>query len=167
MKGALTIAGREIRSAFATPLAYVVIAGFSLLAAFFFFSFLSNFNNQLRQTMLFASVKPSLNELVVMPYFQTLEIILIFLVPLLTMRSIAEEKRSGTFEVLITSPISGAGIVMGKFIGAAVIALVMLGISLLYPAVLIVLADPEPGPILAGFFGLVLFALSFIAVGIA
>ena len=167
MSNTLTIALRELRSSFSTPLAYVLIAGFSLLSGFFFFSLLSNFNVQLMQTTMLPNVTPSLNEWVITPFYQTLEIVLVFLVPLITMRTIAEEKKTGTFEILITSPVSAQAIVLGKFLGAATIVVLMLLLSFLYPLVLILFADPEKLPALVGLLGMVLFALSFVAIGIA
>jgi ABC-2 type transport system permease protein len=167
MRNILNIAAKEIRVSFVTPLAYVVIAGFMLLAAFFFFSLLSHFNVQLMQTALTPNIVPSLNEWVIVPFYQTLEIVLIFLVPILTMRAIAEERRMGTFEMLITSPLSVTEIVLGKFIGVSAIVLIMLVLSFVYPLSVVLFADPEVPPVFVGLGGLVLFALSFVALGIA
>ena len=162
----IDIAKKEIRSSFVTPLAYIVIAGFMLVGGFFFFSLLQQFNSILAQAAMMKQITPNLNEWVVMPYFQTLEIILLFLIPVLTMRSIAEERKNGTFEMLITSPISVAQIVWGKFLGLAFVIVVMLLMSFFFCLILIKFADPEVYPIFVGFLGIILFALALSSLGI-
>jgi len=113
----LTIASRELKAGFRTPLAWVVCSGFLLLSGFFFYGRVQWFNATLQQSALLREKVPTLNEHVIAPYFQTIEIILIFLIPVLTMRAIAEERRSGTFEMMITSPVSVLELVLGKFLG--------------------------------------------------
>jgi ABC-2 type transport system permease protein len=167
MKAALAIAAREIKSNFVTPTAYVIIAGFMLIAGFFFFTLVQQFNNILAQAAMMPDVSPSLNEWVITPYYQTLEVVMLFLVPILTMRALAEEKRSGTFELLITSPLSTTEIVLGKFLGVAFIVLVICVAAFGFPLVLIAFADPEVAPAVVGFIGIFLFSLSFTAIGLA
>ncbi|MCB0345083.1 MAG: ABC transporter permease subunit [Bdellovibrionales bacterium] len=167
MRNILTIASRELRSSFVTPLAYVVMAGFLLLAGFFFFTLLQQFNAVLLQAAMMPDLKPSLNEWVITPFYQTLEIVLIFLLPVMTMRSLAEEKSSGTYELLATSPISTVELVFGKFLGISTVVAIMLALSFVFPGSLIVVADPEAAPILVGFLGLLLFAWAFTALGVA
>ena len=104
MRSILTIAGREMRSSFYTPLAYILISGFLLLSGFFFFSFLQQFNVVLARTQMIPDSSPNLNEWIVIPYYNTLQIVLIFLIPLLTMRSIAEERKTGTFRIASNLP---------------------------------------------------------------
>lgn len=167
MRNVLVIARRDIGSAFVTPVAYVVLTGFMLLSGFFFFTLLQNFNAELTQSTLMKGPTPNLNEWVVYPFFQTLQIVLIFLVPILTMRSIAEEKRAGTFELLSTSPVSAGEIVLGKFIALAVVSGVMLMLSFIFPAVLVFYADPETAPVLVACLGMLLFTFSFVSIGLA
>ena len=167
MRGLLTIAGKELRSSFVTPTAYVVIAGFLLVSGFFFFTLLNQYNTFLHQAALLPNIEPNLNEWVIHPYYQTIQIVLLFLIPILTMRSLAEEKQRGTFELLATSPLSVGDIVFGKFLGVAGVTVLMLGISFIFPGMLIVVADPEVAPIWVGFLGMVLFALSYVSLGIA
>jgi len=163
----MTIAGRELRSSFVTPLAYVVMTGFILASGFFFFLLLQYFNSAIEQAKMFQNVAPSLNELVVEPYYQTLLVVMVFMIPLLTMRSLAEEKQRGTFELLATSPLSITELVIGKYLGIIGVVLVMLLLSFVFPVVLIVFTDPEVPPILIGFLGLVLFASAFSALGLS
>ena len=69
----------------------------------------------------------NLNEFVIAPLLHNLSVVLVILVPVITMRSFAEEKRSGTYELLMTSPLSITEIVLGKFLGAFVFMLIMIG----------------------------------------
>lgn len=167
MRSLFTIAAKDIRSSFVTPIAYVAIAGFILLAGFFFFTLLQQFNSITAQAALFKDINPNLNEFVVNPYYSTMQIVLIFLVPLLTMRSFAEERSQGTFELLMTSPVSPAAMVWGKFVAVSVVCSIMLLLSLVFPGVLVLYSDPEVAPVFVGFLGLLLFALSFCAIGVA
>jgi len=167
MKAIITVARKEIRSAFVTPIAYVALAGFLLIAGFFFFTLLNQYNSVLAQAALIPTVTPNLNEWVVFPYYQTLEIVLIFLIPILTMRSIAEEKNQGTFELLATSPIQVHDIVYGKICGLFVVVTIMLCLSFVFPFVLILFADPEVLPIYVGFLGILFFGLAFTSLGVA
>lgn len=166
-RGIFVLSGKEIRSSFVTPLGYVVITGFLLLAGFFFFTILQQYNSFLAQAALMKNVSPNLNEWVVNPYYQTLEIILIFLVPILTMSSIAGERQHGTFELLLTSPVSTTSIVLGKFLGVSAVVVLMLLLSFVFPGVLLVFADPEIVPVFVGLVGVILFALAFVALGVA
>ena len=167
MKSIFSIAGRDIRSSFVTPVAYAVISGYVLLSGFFFFTLLQQFNSLSSQAAMMQNLTPNLNEWVIYPFYQTMEIVLIFLVPLLTMRSIAEEKQNGTFEMLVTSPLSVNQIVLGKALGVFFVSTVMILLSAIFPLVLVFLADPEAKPIFIGMFGLTLFAWAFVALGIA
>jgi ABC-2 type transport system permease protein len=171
MRNILAICKRELLSFFVSPIAYFVITGFALLVGFFFFNYLAFFARvfEMSQMMAFRGrgELPNLNQLVVEGLFQTMVVILVFLVPLLTMRIIAEEKRRGTFELLITSPVSVLELVLGKFLSLAVVLIAMLSISFVFPLLLMVYGNPEIPPIISGFFGVVLCALGFASIGMA
>ncbi len=171
MRNSIAIFKREVLSFFVSPVAYFVIAGFVLLAAYFFFNLLFVYNVWLarfaQMPQMMGDARPNLNQIVIENYFQTLVLVLVFLVPVLTMRTIAEEKRSGTFELLITSPLSVKEIVFGKFLGVGFVVLVMLGISLAFPAILCIYGNPEIKPILTGFLATLLAGLAFTSIGMA
>jgi ABC-2 type transport system permease protein len=170
MRNALTIAAKELRSAFVSPIAYVVLTGFMLLGGWFFFNLLNRFNFLVQIYMSFRNpeiqMRLNLNELVVAPLLGNLSVVLIILVPVITMRSFAEEKRAGTYELLLTSPLSIAEIVAGKFLGVVALLIIMLSLTAVYPAILLIYGNPEPGPIAAGYLGLFLLAISFATVGL-
>lgn len=171
MRNIVAICKRELLSFFVSPIAYFVITGFALLVGFFFFNYLAFFARMYNMAQMMAfrggGQLPNLNESVIEGLFQTMIVILVFLVPLLTMRIVAEEKRRGTFELLITSPVSISEIVMGKFMGLAVVLSAMLLISFIFPVLLIVYGSPEIPPIISGFVGVLLCALGFASIGMA
>ena len=170
MKNALTIAGKELRSYFVSPIAYVVLTGFLLLGGWFFFNLLARFNFllQIYSAMRHpeAQTRLNLNDFVIAPLLHNLSVVLVILVPVITMRSFAEEKRNGTYELLMTSPLSIGEIVVGKFLGAAVFLSIMIGLTAIYPVILLAYGNPEMGIIAAGYLGLLLLAIAFGTVGL-
>jgi ABC-2 type transport system permease protein len=170
MRNVIAICKRELLAFFVSPIAYFVITGFLLLVGFFFFNYLAFFARMYEMSQMMAfrgGPMPNLNQTVIEGLFQTMVVILVFLIPLLTMRIIAEEKRRGTFELLITSPVSVSEIVLGKFLSLALVVLVMLGLTFIFPLLLMVYGSPEVPPILSGFCGVVLCALGFASIGMA
>jgi len=168
MRNVLAIAWRDIRSLFVSPIAYVVLTGFVLLGGWFFFNLLAQFN---RLVAAYSGLPGydttwlNLNDAVITPLLQNLSVVLLIVVPMITMRSFAEERSVGTYELLFTSPVRVAEIVLGKFLAGAFILTLMVGLTLLYPAILLVYGNPEPGLILSGFLGLYLTAIGYLAVG--
>ncbi|HER44095.1 MAG TPA: ABC transporter permease, partial [Candidatus Eisenbacteria bacterium] len=102
---------------------------------------------------------------VLRPLFGNISIVLLLLLPLLTMRLLAEEQKLGTFELLLTYPIRDADAVLGKFFAAVTVFAVMLVCTLLYPLLIALFGDPEPGPIFSGYLGLFLMGCTFISIG--
>lgn len=171
MRNVLTIARREILSFFISPVAYFVITGFLLLAGYFFFNFLGIYNEVLRRYSMMpyrdSMNVPNLNQWVVEGFYQTLLVILVFFVPLLTMRTIAEEKKRGTFELLVTSPLSVKEIVLGKFLGVALVIVLMMTCTFGFPLLLYVFGNPEFWPVVSGLGAVILCSLAFASIGMA
>lgn len=169
MANVLTIAGRELRSYFSSPLAYVLLAVFLALGGYFFFALLSAFNQtlliygMLRNPELMARL--NLNEMVIRPLLHNLSVLLIFLVPAITMRMFPDEKKSGTYELLLTSPVRIGEIVLGKFLGGLALVMLMLLLSGFFGYLLAVYGNPELRLMLTGYAGLTLMAVSFLAIG--
>jgi ABC-2 type transport system permease protein len=170
MRNILAIAAKDLRSQFVSPIAYVVLTGFLLLGGWFFFNLLARFNFLLNLYLSFrnpeAMQRLNLNEFVIAPLLHNLSVILVILVPVITMRSFAEEKRTGTYELLMTSPLSVTEIVLGKFFGALTFVIFMLLLTGVYPLILVLYGNPELGVIFSGFLGLLLLATAFVAVGL-
>lgn len=171
MRNAISIAGKELRSYFVSPVAYVVLTGFMLLGGWFFFNLLARFTFLLQ---IYSSLRSNpevlarlnLNEMVITPLLHNLSVVLVILVPVITMRSFAEEKRTGTYELLLTSPLSIGEIVAGKFLGAVGFLIIMLGLAGVYPLILMLYGNPEIGVIAAGYLGLLLLAIAFTTIGL-
>jgi len=169
VRNILAIAAKDIRSQFASPIAYVVLTGFLLLAGWFFFNLLANFTQLLDRAGEYGPEALdfiNLNELVIGPLLQNMSVILVLLIPIVTMRSFAEEKRTGTYELLMTSPLTVTEIVLGKFFGGLVFILVIVGLTALYPLILMIYGAPEIGIVLSGLLGLLLLGTAFLAVGL-
>jgi ABC-2 type transport system permease protein len=149
MRATLAIAERELKAYFLSPVGYVVIAGFLLLASYLFYLPLAVMG------------EPSMRH-----WTYNIVIILIILMPALTMRLVAEERKTGTIELLATSPVTDLQIVLGKFLGCAGFYAAMLALTLTYPFILSRLGKPEMGPIFASYLGLFLFGASFVAIGL-
>ncbi len=169
MRNVLTIAGREVRSYFSSPVAYVLLAAFLALAGYFFFALLSAFNQSLAIYSMMRNPEMlqrfNLNEMVIRPLLHNMSVLLIFVIPAITMRMFPEEKTSGTYELLLTSPVRVGEIVLGKFLGGLVLVLLMVVLSGFFGAVLLYFGNPEVPMMLVGYLGLFLMALSFLAIG--
>lgn len=168
MRNVWSIARREFRSYFVSPIAYVVLALFLLLAGYFFFSILSFFNLQsmfmLRNPQMMQRL--NVNDLVLRPLYVNLSVILLFLVPLLTMKLFADEQRLKTFELLLTSPVRLWEIVGGKYLAALLFWFLMLACTLLYPAALFHYGNPEAGPVVSTYVGFALLGAAYLSVGL-
>lgn len=175
MSRILAVALRELRSQVFSPVAWTVGAGFVLLAGYFFFNLVSQFTILLSNYTLYAQItaNPSLvdrinlNELVVGALFRNVVVLLLFIVPAITMRSFAEERRQRTDELLLTAPIGPGQVVAGKYLGLLGITVPLVGSSAVFVGILLRYGDPERGPILTGLLGLVLAAASLTALGLA
>jgi ABC-2 type transport system permease protein len=168
MSNIWAIAKREIRAYFNSPIAYAVIAVFLLLVGFFFYSLIWYFNAQAMQMAQnpYYAQQVNINQMVFSPLFHNMSIILLLVLPLLTMRLLAEEKKIGTEELLFTSPVSVNQIVLGKYFASLVVLAAMLGLTALPSLLTFVYGNPEVVPWLNGYLGLFLLGGSFIAVGI-
>lgn len=159
---------KEVRAYFGSPIAYVVIAGFLLLVGYFYYSLMSWFNAtamQMAQNPYYAQ-QVNINDMVFSPLFHNMTIILILVAPLLTMRLLAEEKKTGTDELLFTSPLSVGEIVLGKYLAALVMWLIMLGLTVILSVFAFAYGNPELAPWLTGYLGLFLVGALFIAIGL-
>lgn len=167
MRNVMAIAEREIRSYFASPIAYVVIGFFSLLYGYFFYALLSYFE---RQSMQMGMGQPgqvmNINQMLVGPVLVNSTVILLFVFPAITMRTYSEEKRQGTIELLLTSPLTDVEIILGKFFGAMTLYAAMLAVTVIHISLLFLYGNPEWKPIATGYLGLLLMGGCFLSVGL-
>ena len=167
MSNALSIARRELHSYFASPIAYVVIGLFALMFGYFYYALLGLFIEQgMRMMGLQGGPTQNVNEQMIRPLFLNTSVLLLFLLPMITMRTYAEEKRSGTIELLLTAPLTDVQIIMGKFLGAMAVYAAMLAVTFVHIGVLFAFGTPEWIPIATGYLGLLLMGACFISVGL-
>ncbi|MFC1713508.1 ABC transporter permease [Candidatus Poribacteria bacterium] len=153
MKNIPSIFAREIKTYFVSPIAYVALIVFILLTGYFFaayFNWASRYQGEANMRVL----------------FHNMSITMLFLSPLITMRLFAEEKRSGTIEIMMTSSVTDTEIVIGKFAASAVLFLMMLALTSLCPIFLMAYGTPDVAPIAVGYLGLFLLGATFLSLGV-
>jgi gliding motility-associated transport system permease protein len=165
MRNILAIAGKEIRAYFTSPIAYVVIGFYALLFGYFFAVMLTFFERQSMQMMQMGGTM-NINQMLIGPVFTNAEVVLLFVLPMVTMRTYSEEKRSGTMELLLTAPLTDWQIILGKFLGAMTLFAVMLAITVIHIGVLFFFSEPEWKPIVTGYLGMLLMGGCFISLGL-
>jgi ABC-2 type transport system permease protein len=167
MNNVLAIAHKELRSYFASPIAYIVIGFFTLLFGWFYIGILEWFVRQgLQGQMGMGAGSMNVNQQMIRPLILNITVVFLFLLPLITMRTYAEEKRSGTIELLLTSPLTDLEIVLGKFLGALGLYAVMVAVTLIHFGLLFAFGTPEWKPLATAYLGLLLFGGCFIALGL-
>jgi ABC-2 type transport system permease protein len=164
----LAIAHKELKSYFASPIAYVLLGVFAVLYGWFFGAILLFFERQSSQMgmMGMGPQNVNINQQLIRPVLMNVSVIMLFILPLITMRSYAEEKRSGTIELLLTSPLTDVQIVVGKFLGAMGLIAAMLAITLPHIFLLSFYSDPEWRPLMLAYLGYLLMTGCFVAVGL-
>ena len=167
MSAIWTIFKRELKAYFSSPIAYAIIVVFLLLGGYFFFSLTASFSIQAMQYAQNESQLSglNLNELVVKPLLYNLNVFLLLIVPILSMRLYAEEQKNGSIEMLLTAPITSWQLVAGKFLAALALFSIMLAITFIYPLILFIFGNPDMGKILCGYLGLFLAGASYLAIG--
>jgi ABC-2 type transport system permease protein len=168
MNNILAIAHKELKSYFSTPIGYIVIGMFALVYGWFFYVMVLIFNQQSAQFGGAEGGAVDINQQLIRPLFLNASVILLFVLPLITMRTYSEEKRSGTIELLLTSPVSDIEIILGKFLGAMALYAAMLAITAIHMALLFSWTNPKPelSVPLMGYLGLLLMGGCFISVGL-
>ena len=168
MKNIWLVARRDFGSFFNSPVFYSLTAVFLILNGFIFVNILNFFSLQSFQVQQRpgASMGLNLNEMVIEPSFQNMAVILLLIIPLITMRSFAEEKKSKTFALLLSSPIHLREIILGKFLACMVVIGLMIFLSSYSTGYLILIGQPEIGPILTGYLGMFLMAGCYVSMGL-
>jgi len=167
MRNTLAIAQKELKSYFAGPIAYVAIGLWAFLYGYFFVTILYYF---LRQSMSMAGMQGpqavNVNQQLIRPVLQNVMIMILFVMPMVTMRTYSEEKRSGTIELLLTSPLTDWEIILGKFLGAMALYGAMLLVTMIHVVILFIYGRPEWKPVVTAYIGLFLMGGCFISVGL-
>jgi ABC-2 type transport system permease protein len=167
LRNIFAIAHKELRAYFASPIAYCVIGAFALLFGFFYVAILRYFVGQSMQAGLMGGAQAmNVNQQLIRPLLQNVTVVILFLLPMVTMRTYSEEKRSGTIELLLTSPITDFEIVIGKFLGAMALYAAMLAVTLPHFGMLFYFGRPEWKPVMTAYLGLLLFGGCFVSLGL-
>lgn len=169
MRNIMAIAGKELQAYFHSPIAYLVMTVYTVLCGFVFYSSTAFF---LRQSQFMemqggmGAPPMSLNEYVIRPILGgVLTVVLLFLIPLMTMRLYAEEKRSGTIELLLTSPLTDMQIILGKFLGSMTLFVILEVLTFAYFSVLFMYGNPNAKPLIANALGFLLYGAGLMALG--
>ena len=149
LRNILAVAEREVRAYFTSPVAWVVSAVFIALWGY-----------------LFAGILVTSREANLRPLLNNFSVTFLFIGPFLTMRLIAEEARTGTLELLLTQPLRDAELVIGKYLGSVVFLLFLLVMTLYFPILLQFLGNPDEGPMVGGYLGILLQGMAFMAIGL-
>ena len=166
MNGTLVIAHKELKQLFTSPIAYVALATFFVVTGYLFFSLVLLYLQQVLQLQ--GTPPPDFNptRIIFSSLFQDTSFVLILLVPVLTMRLVSEEDRTHTMELLATSPVTSTAIILGKYLAAATLYLLLLAISAYMPLSLALLGRLDWGLLASQYTGLVLLGGVFLAIGL-
>jgi len=159
---------KELRLYFASPVAYVVLTIFLLIAGYFFYSIFAFFTLASMQSAMNPQMGRDLNvtDGVMRPLFSNVSVILLLLMPIITMRLFSEERKTGTIELLLTYPVRDGAVLAGKYLAALTLYAVMLALTLLYPGLVAYFSRLELGPLATGYLGLLLMGAMFLAIGV-
>lgn len=161
----LTIASRELKSLFLSPLAWIILAVVQVILSWVMFVQMEQFF-QLQDQLATLPNAPGVTDLVIAPMLEFASIVLLMVTPMITMRLLSEERRSGTIDLLLSSPASSTEIVLGKFLGAVGFMLVFTLMISLMPLALNSGTDIDAGKVLSGLLGLILLLSAFSAAGL-
>ena len=150
MQKTLVLARRELAGYFISPMGYIIGAVFLLASGLWFFHKIFIPGNE-------ASLRP---------LFEAMAYMMVFAVPLLTMRVISEEYRSGTIETLMTAPITDTEVIVGKYLGIMAYYISLLGGTAVFLVLMYIFGQPDPGVAIMGYAGMILLGSAFVAVGI-
>ena len=167
MKNIFIICRKELKGYFASPIAYLLMTFFALIFGFFFYSATKFLLLQSMQAQMMGRGMPpmDLNEYVIRPLLMNASVVALFLIPMITMRLFAEEKRSGTIELLLTSPVRDVEIIVGKWLAALIMYASILAFSAVNIIMLFSYGKPDWKPILVGYLGLILQGGCLLAIG--
>jgi ABC-2 type transport system permease protein len=172
MRNVLAIVERELRTYFISPVAYVVLTIFVFLSGIFFQTIMSQvMQMSMMQAMQGAQMgrgptPMDMPGVISQSFLQTMSVILLFMIPMITMGLFSEEKKRGTIELLLTSPITDLQVVLGKFFAAASFYIILLLTTWVPMGMLYIYGSPASGPILSRYLGLLLYGLALLAIGL-
>ena len=166
MRNIWTICRRELYSYFVSPVAWVLMAIFAILGGVLTYDYASAFLNQtMAMQMRGEQAGLNLNEAIIAPLLSQMAIVSVFLIPMISMRLFAEEKRQGTIELLVTSPITDLELVIGKWLSAVILLAVLFALLLIDFSFFFHYGNPDWKPVATGFLGVLLQGICLLAFG--
>ena len=166
MKNIWIICRKELRSYFTSPIAYLLLVMFAVIFGFFFWNSVGYYVNMALESQMEGEQAPmNISERIIRPLLSNINVIGLFFIPMISMRLFSEEKRSGTIELLATSPVKDSEIIIGKWLAALLMYVLMVGSSLLDFAFLFKYGTPDWKPMAVGYLGLILQAGGLLAIG--
>jgi ABC-2 type transport system permease protein len=166
MRAVFLICQKELKSYFASPIAYLLMAAFGLIFGWALANSTIQFVRYSFQMQMQGQQLPvNINQQIIGPLLSFGSTITLFLVPMITMRLFAEEKKTGTIELLLTSPVTDLQIILGKWLGSMLLYLCILAMSLVNVALLFAWGKPDIRPVLVAYLGLILQAGCLLAIG--
>jgi ABC-2 type transport system permease protein len=166
MRNIWIICGKELRSYFVSPVAYVLLVMFALIFGWFFWNMLGAFVFYSMASQMRGEMMPmNVNEQIIRGLLGNMNVVALFFIPVITMRLFAEEKRNGTIELLVTSPVHDAEVILGKWLAAVALYAGMLLLTGVNVAFLFKFGNPDWKPLLVGYLGLLLQAAALLAIG--
>src|SRR6202048_2014008 len=166
MRNVWIIFRKELNSYFVSPVAYLLLAMFAIIFGFFFWNSLGYFVYIGMQSQMRGQSMPmNVNEELIRPLLSNISVVGLFLIPMITMRLFAEEKRTGTIELLVTSPVRDIEVILGKWLAAVALYSGMLLLTALNFAFIFRYGHPDWKPLVIGYLGLYLQAGALLAVG--
>jgi len=170
MRNILTIAGRDLKGFFLSPMAYIILAVFVFINSLMFINIISYFMGQSMMSQMRQGMSPGFTEMVVRPLWGNMNIILLFLAPAITMKLLSEEHKQQTIQLHYTSPVRIGELTLGKFLAAISFVSVMLGVTLIYPLFMFMMsAEGEAlpfGSIIGSYMGIFLAVGCYISIGL-
>ena len=160
-----TIAARELRSLFLSPLAWAMLAVTQFILAFQFLSYIENFI-QLQPQLATLESAPGIADLIIAPLYADAAVVMLLITPLMTMRVLSEERRSSTLSLLFSAPVSMTEITLGKYLGVLGYFVVLLALLMLMPLALLAGSDLDLGKLASCTLGLFLVLSAFAAIGV-
>ncbi|MDP2308370.1 MAG: ABC transporter permease subunit [Pseudomonadota bacterium] len=168
MRNIFAIGRRELSAYMTAPIGWIILCGFVLMFGFFFVVGLLQYDQAAADAVFnpYAADQINVNDMIVAPLFGNMLVIALLAAPALSMRLIAEDRRTRAIDLLLTSPVRSSEIVLGKFLGAIGFATVLVSTTFLYGAILMLLGEPDPGIMFANYVGFILLFGTFMATGL-
>ena len=167
MSHILLICKKELKSYFASPIAYILMAFFGLIFGFGFYTATRDMVRYSFQAQMMGQMaQMNVNEQIIKPLLGFASTVALFLIPMITMRTFAEEKSRGTIELLLTSPVSDLQIILGKWFGAMALYICVLAMSMINIGLLFAWGKPDLKPVLVAYLGLLLQGGCLLGIGV-